>query len=69
MAVNNNIYEAVLNVIGVSEKLTANNATQLTAAQLATLQNLKTAMASWKGIAFAMREVTAADKPTTNNAA
>lgn len=33
MATNNNIYEAVLNVIGVADKMTKNNASQLTDAQ------------------------------------
>lgn len=66
MATNNNIYDAVLNVIGVTEKLTTNNASELTAAQLMALRNLKSAMTSWKGITFGMRDVTAKDKPTNN---
>lgn len=40
MATNNNIYEAVLNVIGVADKMTKNNASQLTDAQKLALKNL-----------------------------
>ncbi len=66
MVANNNIYDAVLNVIGVAEKLTTNNAGELTASQLMALKNLKSTMTSWKGITFGMRDVTAKDKPTNN---
>ena len=69
MATNNNIYEAVLNVIGVADKMTKNNASQLTDAQKVALKNLSNAMKSWKGITFGMRDITANDKPTESKTA
>ncbi|EFB4449282.1 TPA: hypothetical protein ACJKI5_002152 [Escherichia coli] len=69
MATNNNIYEAVLNVIGVADKMTKNNASQLTDAQKLVLKNLSGAMKSWKGITFGMRDITANDKPTESKTA
>lgn len=69
MATNNNIYEAVLNVIGVADKMTKNNASQLTDAQKLVLKNLSGAMKSWKGITFGMRNITANDKPTESKTA
>lgn len=69
MATNNNIYEAVLNVIGVADKITKNNASQLTDAQKLALKNLSGAMKSWKGITFGMRDITANDKPTESKTA
>ncbi|EGO0515472.1 hypothetical protein ITK20_004810 [Salmonella enterica] len=69
MATNNNIYEAVLNVIGVADKMTKNNASQLTDAQKLALKNLSDAMKSWKGITFGMRDITANDKPTESKTA
>lgn len=69
MATNNNIYEAVLNVIGVADKMTKNNASQLTDAQKLALKNFSDAMKSWKGITFGMRDITANDKPTESKTA
>lgn len=69
MATNNNIYEAVLNVIGVADNMTKNNASQLTDAQKLVLKNLSGAMKSWKGITFGMRDITANDKPTESKTA
>lgn len=69
MATNNNIYEAVLNVIGVADKMTKNNASQLTDAQKLVLKNLSGAMKSWKGITFGMRDITTNDKPTESKTA
>ena len=69
MATNNNIYEAVLNVIGVADKMTKNNASQLTDVQKLALKNLSGAMKSWKGITFGMRDITANDKPTESKTA
>lgn len=69
MATNNNIYEAVLNVIGVADKMTKNNASQLTDAQKLALKNLSGSMKSWKGITFVMRDITANDKPTESTTA
>ncbi|EKJ2272170.1 hypothetical protein PHM79_001314 [Escherichia coli] len=69
MATNNNIYEAVLNVIGVADKMTKNNASQLTDAQKLVLKNLSGAMKSWKGITFGMRDITANYKPTESKTA
>lgn len=68
MATNNNIYEAVLNVIGVADKMTKNNASQLTDAQKLALKNLSGAMKS-EGITFGMRDITANDKPTESKTA
>ncbi|VFT06657.1 Uncharacterised protein [Escherichia coli] len=62
MATDNNIYDAVLNIIGVADKMTNNNASQLTDAQKVALKNLSNAMKSWKGITFGMRDITASDK-------
>ncbi|WP_411027604.1 hypothetical protein, partial [Salmonella sp. s55431] len=61
MATDNNIYDAVLNIIGVADKMTNNNASQLTDAQKVALKNLSNAMKSWKGITFGMRDITASD--------
>lgn len=46
MATDNNIYDAVLNIIGVADKMTNNNASQLTDAQKVALKNLSNAMKS-----------------------
>lgn len=48
MATDNNIYDAVLNIIGVADKMTNNNASQLTDAQKVALKNLSNAMKSGK---------------------
>lgn len=69
MATDNNIYDAVLNIIGVADKMTNNNASQLTDAQKVALKNLSNAMKSWKGITFGMRDITANDKPTESKTA
>lgn len=58
-----------LNVIGVADKMTKNNASQLTDAQKLVLKNLSGAMKSWKGITFGMRDITANDKPTESKTA
>ncbi|HCN7869710.1 TPA: hypothetical protein N6343_000265 [Escherichia coli] len=69
MATDNNIYDAVLNIIGVADKMTNNNASQLTEAQKVALKNLSNAMKSWKGITFGMRDITASDKPIESKTA
>ena len=69
MATDNNIYDAVLNIIGVADKMTNNNASQLTDAKKVALKNLSNAMKSWKGITFGMRDITANDKPTESKTA
>ncbi len=69
MATDNNIYDAVLNIIGVADKMTNNNASQLPDAQKVALKNLSNAMKSWKGITFGMRDITASDKPIESKTA
>ncbi len=62
MSANNNIYDAVLNVIAVADKLNQFNASDLTEAQKLALKALSSTMASWKGAVFSLRTVDVKEK-------